>query len=64
MTNKGCEFEIERYRIEQEPFYVESQGEVGLFATAAQNRMPVRVTWPSSDCTRWSSGSRADRESG
>lgn len=35
MTDKGHEFEIERYRIEQEPFYLESQGEVGLFATAA-----------------------------
>ena len=46
MTNKGCEFEIERYRIEQEPFYVESQGEVGLFATAAQNRMPVMLKGP------------------
>lgn len=46
MTNKGREFEIERYRIDQEPFYVESQGEVGLFTTAAQNRMPVMLKGP------------------
>nr|MBI3613346.1 CbbQ/NirQ/NorQ/GpvN family protein [Nitrospirota bacterium] len=43
---KGKELEIDRYRIQQEPFYAEVGGEVGLFTIAAQTRMPVMLKGP------------------
>ncbi|MFM8551544.1 MAG: CbbQ/NirQ/NorQ/GpvN family protein [Nitrospiraceae bacterium] len=43
---KGQELEIDRYRIQQEPFYAEVGGEVGLFTVAAQTRMPVMLKGP------------------
>ena len=46
MTDKGREFDIGQYRIQQEPFYAEVRGEVGLFTTAAKSRMPVMLKGP------------------
>ncbi len=46
MTEKGREFDIGQYRISHEPFYAEVRGEVGLFTTAAKNRMPVMLKGP------------------
>lgn len=43
---KGRELEIDQYRIEQEPYYAEVDGEIGLFETAALNRMPVMLKGP------------------
>lgn len=43
---KGKELEIDRYRIQQEPFYAEVAGEIGLFTVAAQSRMPVMLKGP------------------
>ena len=43
---KGLEREIDRYRIEREPYYAEVRGEVGLFSIAAKNRMPVMLKGP------------------
>ena len=33
-------------------------------SASAQNRMPSWLTWPSTDCTRCSSGSSAERDCG
>lgn len=46
MPTKGHELDIERYRVAEEPFYVESRGEVALFTTAAKSRMPVMLKGP------------------
>ncbi len=43
---KGQEQEIERYRVREEPYYVEVNGEIGLFTLAANNRMPVMLKGP------------------
>ncbi|MDE3118495.1 MAG: CbbQ/NirQ/NorQ/GpvN family protein [Nitrospirota bacterium] len=43
---KGKELEIDRYRIQQEPFYAEVAGEIGLFTVAARSRMPVMLKGP------------------
>ncbi len=43
---KGREVEIDQYRIGQEPYYVEVNGEIGLFTVAARNRMPVMLKGP------------------
>jgi len=43
---KGRELEIDRYRIGQEPYYTEVNGEVGLFTVAAETRMPVMLKGP------------------
>ncbi|MBX3235744.1 MAG: CbbQ/NirQ/NorQ/GpvN family protein [Nitrospiraceae bacterium] len=43
---KGQEREIDRYRIEREPFYADVRGEVGLFTIAAKTRMPVMLKGP------------------
>jgi nitric oxide reductase NorQ protein len=43
---KGHELEIEQYRLREEPYYVEVRGEVGLFAIAAQSKMPVMLKGP------------------
>lgn len=44
--HKGHELDLERYRIEREPFYAEVRGEIGLFSVAAQSRMPVMLKGP------------------
>jgi nitric oxide reductase NorQ protein len=43
---KGKELEIDRYRLRQEPYYAEVDGEIGLFTIAAHNRMPVMLKGP------------------
>src|SRR5687768_6002073 len=43
---KGQELDIDRYRIANEPYYAEVNGEVGLFTIAAQSRMPVMLKGP------------------
>ena len=44
--SKGRELDIDQYRIRDEPFYAEINGEVGLFTIAAQSRMPVMLKGP------------------
>ena len=46
MTQPGREFDIGHYRIQQEPYYADVRGEVGLFTTAAKSRMPVMLKGP------------------
>ncbi|MGH7256038.1 MAG: AAA family ATPase, partial [Nitrospirales bacterium] len=43
---KGQELDIEQYRVRQEPYYAEVNGEIGLFTLAAKNRMPVMLKGP------------------
>lgn len=43
---KGTELGIEQYRLREEPFYLESRGEIALFTTAAANRIPVMLKGP------------------
>ncbi|MBI4714637.1 MAG: CbbQ/NirQ/NorQ/GpvN family protein [Nitrospirae bacterium] len=43
---KGTEFEIERYRIVEEPFYLPVGDEVELFRLAYQTRIPVMLKGP------------------
>jgi len=43
---KGRELEIDQYRLQQEPYYAEVNGEIGLFTIAAQSRMPVMLKGP------------------
>jgi nitric oxide reductase NorQ protein len=43
---KGRELEIDRYRVRQEPYYAEVGGEIGLFTTAANKKMPVMLKGP------------------
>ncbi|GMV48642.1 CbbQ/NirQ/NorQ/GpvN family protein [Nitrospirales bacterium NOB] len=45
-VTRGQEAGIDRYRVEEEPFYAEVRGEVGLFTIAAQHRMPVMLKGP------------------
>ena len=43
---KGRELDIEQYRVREHPFYLEVNGEVGLFTVAAQSRLPVMLKGP------------------
>ncbi len=43
---KGQELEIDRYRLREEPYYAEVNGEIGLFTIAAKSRMPVMLKGP------------------
>lgn len=43
---KGLEQGIEQYRLKEEPFYAEINGEIGLFKAAAAARMPVMLKGP------------------
>ena len=43
---KGRELEVDRYRVQHEPYYAEVNGEVSLFTIAAQNKMPVMLKGP------------------
>lgn len=44
--NDVGEFEISRYKPEQEPFYIEIDGEVGIFKAAYKNKIPVMLKGP------------------
>src|SRR5438093_12646941 len=43
---KGLEQGIEQYRLKDEPYYAEINGEIGLFKAAALARMPVMLKGP------------------
>src|SRR5438046_6502048 len=43
---KGLEQGIERYRLKDEPYYAEGNGEIALFQAAAAARMPVMLKGP------------------
>ncbi len=43
---KGREVEIDRYRLDREPYYAEVGQEISLFQTAAEQRMPVMLKGP------------------
>ena len=43
---KGVEQSIEQYRVKDEPFYAEVNGEIGLFKAAAAARVPVMLKGP------------------
>ena len=43
---KGRELDIDQYRVRQEPYYAEVNGEIALFTAAAQSRMPVMLKGP------------------
>lgn len=45
-TPKGKELDIDQYRVRDEPYYAEINGEIGLFTIAAQSRMPVMLKGP------------------
>ncbi len=46
MPVKGRELEIDRFRLQEEPYYAEVNGEIGLFTIAARRQMPVMVKGP------------------
>ena len=46
MSQSAKEYDLAHYRITEEPFYAEVGGEIGLFTTAAKNRMPVMLKGP------------------
>src|SRR3989475_10525904 len=46
MPVKGRELEIDRFRLQEEPYYAEINGEIGLFKAAALARMPVMLKGP------------------
>ena len=46
MTQQAREFDVGQYRIQEEPYYADVRGEVGLFTTAATSRMPVMLKGP------------------
>jgi nitric oxide reductase NorQ protein len=43
---KGQELEIDRFRLQEEPYYAEVNGEIGLFTIAARRQMPVMLKGP------------------
>src|SRR5213593_3614081 len=46
MPVKGRELEIDRFRLQEEPYYAEVNGEITLFTIAARSRMPVMLKGP------------------
>ena len=46
MPVKGQELEIDRFRLQEEPYYAEVNGEIGLFTIAARRQMPVMLKGP------------------
>ena len=46
MPVKGREVEIDRFRLQEEPYYAEVNGEIGLFTIAARRQMPVMLKGP------------------
>jgi nitric oxide reductase NorQ protein len=45
-SSKGRELDIDRYRLRDEPYYAEVNGEIGLFAIAAETHIPVMLKGP------------------
>ncbi len=45
-SSKGRELDIDRYRLRDEPYYAEVNGEIGLFTIAAETHMPVMLKGP------------------
>lgn len=43
---KGLEFGIEQFRVTEEPFYQEVNGEIDLFIVGAKNKIPVMLKGP------------------
>ena len=43
---KGQELDIEQYRLTEEPFYEEVNGEIGLVTIASKSKMPVMLKGP------------------
>ena len=43
---KGQELDIEQYRLTEEPFYEEVNGEIGLITIASQSKIPVMLKGP------------------
>ncbi|MCW5785347.1 MAG: AAA family ATPase [Nitrospirales bacterium] len=43
---KGLEFGIEQFRVTEEPFYQEVNGEIDLFTVGAKNKIPVMLKGP------------------
>ena len=43
---RGQELSIEQYRLAEQPFYEEVNGEIGLLTIAAESRMPVMLKGP------------------
>jgi nitric oxide reductase NorQ protein len=43
---KGQELKIDRFRLQEEPYYAEVNGEIGLFTIAARRQMPVMLKGP------------------
>lgn len=46
MSHKGHELNVDQYRLRDEPYYAEVNGEIGLFTVAAESRMPVMLKGP------------------
>ena len=46
MPVKGQELEIDQFRLREEPYYAEVNGEIGLFTIAARRQMPVMLKGP------------------
>src|SRR6478609_5410306 len=46
VMHQAREVDMTQYRIQQEPFYAEVCGEVGLFTIAAQKKLPVMLKGP------------------
>jgi nitric oxide reductase NorQ protein len=46
VTQQAREIDVAQYRIQQEPFYAEVRGEIGLFAIAAERKLPVMLKGP------------------
>jgi nitric oxide reductase NorQ protein len=46
VTQQAREVDVAQYRIQQEPFYAEVCGEIGLFTIAAERKLPVMLKGP------------------
>src|SRR5436309_14624936 len=46
MPVKGRELEIDRFRLQEEPYYAEVNGEISVFTIAARRQMPVMLKGP------------------
>jgi nitric oxide reductase NorQ protein len=46
LTQQAREVDVAQYRIQQEPFYAEVCGEIGLFTIAAERKLPVMLKGP------------------
>src|SRR5256712_13004504 len=46
MPVKGRDLEMDGFRLQEEPYYAEVNGEIGLFTIAARRQMPVMLKGP------------------